>query len=242
MARYFFLAFLFVTSVPGNAQPDLNVWNELLVEAVSDGVVDYGQWRKNPQFEQLVAQIATANTENMSHKEKLVFYINAYNILAARGILDNSSPSSVLGRYVYFKRDKYHVAGTKMNLHDLEHALIRPLKEPRIHFAIVCASQSCPKLRSEAYTLEKLDEQLDLAAHGFINEPLRNYFDAQEGVAEISRIFEWFEEDFTNQSTSLQEYLANYTQDPDVTALLNQNKFKIKHMKYDWNLNGTLDN
>ena len=51
MARYFFLAFLFVTSVPGNAQPDLNVWNELLIEAVSDGVVDYGQWRKNPQFE-----------------------------------------------------------------------------------------------------------------------------------------------------------------------------------------------
>ncbi len=242
MPRYFLLAFLLITSLPGNAQPDLNVWNELLIEAVSDGVVDYGQWRKNPQFEELVAQIATANTKTMSHKEKLVFYINAYNILAARGILDNSSPSSVLSRYVYFKRDKYDVAGRKISLHDLEHALIRPLKEPRIHFAIVCASQSCPKLRNEAYTLEKLDEQLDLAAHGFINDPLRNYFDVKTGFAKLSKIFEWFEEDFTNQSTSLQEYLADYTQDPEATALLRQNKFKIKHMKYDWNLNGTLDN
>ena len=81
MARYFFLAFLFVTSVPGNAQPDLNVWNELLVEAVSEGVVDYAQWRKNPQFYRLAAQIAKVCVR-CGRSVKVVACIGDQNVIA----------------------------------------------------------------------------------------------------------------------------------------------------------------
>lgn len=221
------------------AELDLRAWNSLLGEAVTDGYVAYNRWQNNPRFDALVEQIGNTETAEMTRQQQLVFYINAYNILAARGILDGSSPGSLLGRYVYFKRDKYLVAGERISLHALEHELIRPLQEPRIHFAIVCASQSCPILQSEAYTLERLDQQLETAVMDFINDPQRNQFNVASGRAELSSIFKWFEEDFVEAAGSLQAYLAPLVENEQVADLLEQRGFKISYRKYDWSLNGT---
>ena len=223
---------------PATAELDIKIWNALLAQAVTDGDVDYTQWENNPSFDALVEQIGTTDTGEVNRQQKLVFFINAYNILAARGILDGSSPDSLLGRYVYFKRDKYLVAGERITLHALEHELIRPLKEPRIHFAIVCASQSCPILQSEAYTLKQLDQQLEAAAKNFINDPERNQLDASSRRAELSSIFKWFEEDFVEAAGSLQAYLAPLVDNEKVADLLEQEAFKISYLKYDWSLNG----
>ena len=223
---------------PAAAELDIKTWNALLAKAVTDGDVDYTQWENNPSFDALVEQIGATDTGEMNRQQKLVFFINAYNILAARGILDSSSPDSLLGRYVYFKRDKYLVAGERITLHALEHELIRPLKEPRIHFAIVCASQSCPILQSEAYTLKQLDQQLEAAAKNFINDPERNQLDASSRRAELSSIFKWFEEDFVEAAGSLQAYLAPLVDNEKVADLLEQEAFKISYLKYDWSLNG----
>ena len=224
---------------PAAADLDLKTWNALLAQAVTEGDVDYSQWENNPRFDALVEQIGTTDTVQMNRQQKLVFLINAYNILAARGILDGSSPDSLLGRYVYFKRDKYLVSGKRITLHALEHELIRPLKEPRIHFAIVCASQSCPILQSEAYTLRQLDQQLDAAAMGFINDRKRNQFDASSRRAELSSIFKWFEEDFVEAAGSLQAYLGPMVDNKAVADLLEQEAFKVSYRPYDWSLNGT---
>ncbi|MEM9254324.1 MAG: DUF547 domain-containing protein [Pseudomonadota bacterium] len=223
-----------------HAQIDLDSWNKLLGEAVSNGYVDYNQWRENPEFDALVTQIARTDVASLGKEQQLVFYINAYNILAARGILDGSSPSSLLGRYVYFKRDKYQIAGQKISLYDLEHQRILPLGEPRIHFAIVCASASCPILRDEAYRLDTLNEQLDDAARGFINDVERNRFDVNDKKAGLSKIFQWFTEDFEVDGGTLQEYIANYVQDPEVASTLRGNEFKVKYLPYNWGLNGSL--
>jgi len=231
---------MLVVPFPAAADLDLETWNALLASAVSDGEVDYTQWQHNPGFDALVEQIGTTDTSQMNRQQKLVFFINAYNILAARGILDGSSPDSLLGRYLYFKRDKYLVAGKIFTLHALEHELIRPLKEPRIHFAIVCASQSCPILQREAYTLKRLDQQLDAAAKNFINDQERNRFDATTRRAELSSIFKWFEEDFVEAAGSLQAYLAPMVDNENVSELLEQEAFKISYLKYDWSLNGHL--
>jgi len=224
---------------PAAAELDLKSWNALLARAVTDGDVDYTQWEQNLSFDALVEQIGTTDTGEMNRQQKLVFFINAYNILAARGILDGSSPGGLLGRHVYFKRDKYLVAGERITLHALEHELIRPLKEPRIHFAIVCASQSCPILQREAYTLKQLDQQLEAAARNFINDRERNHFNATSRRAELSSIFKWFEEDFAEAAGSLQAYLAPMIDDENVARLLEQKAFKISYLKYDWSLNGT---
>ena len=224
---------------PAAAELDIKTWNALLAKAVTDGNVDYTQWEQNLSFDALVEQIGTTETGEMNRQQKLVFFINAYNILAARGILDGSSLGSLLGRYVYFKRDKYLVAGERITLHALEHELIRPLKEPRIHFAIVCASQSCPILQREAYTLKHLDQQLEAAAMDFINDQERNQFNATSGRAELSSIFKWFEEDFVEAAGSLQAYLAPMIDNEKVADLLEQEAFRISYRKYDWSLNGT---
>lgn len=220
------------------ADLDLESWDRLLGEAVGEGYVDYTLWQDNPDFNALVEQIASVETGQMSHLQQLAFYINTYNILAAEGILNGGSPDSLLGRYGFFKRDKYQVAGEPINLYDLEHERIRPLEEPRVHFAIVCASQSCPILRNEAYFPARLDEQLEDAARSFINDPQRNKFDLHNSVAHVSKIFDWFEEDFEVDGLSLQQYLARYVAEPAVAASLDQNQFRIKYLRYDWHLNG----
>lgn len=238
MTRALFFTLLLCATLPAQAALDLVTWGALLGHAVSEGQVDYRQWRDNSSFDALVEQIATTDISGMSREEALVFYINAYNILAARGILDGSSPSSLWGRYTYFKRDKYTVAGRVINLHELEHQLIRPLGESRIHFAIVCASQSCPVLRDEAYTRARLDQQLDDAARLFINDPRRNRFEIDSKKAEISSIFDWFEEDFDADVGSVQGYLAKYIEDQAIARLLSRKQFTVNFLDYDWSLNG----
>lgn len=234
------LLMLLLAPIPALAQVDAAAWNSLLESAVSNGQVDYVQWRDNPRFDALINQIALTDTSTMDRQQKLALYINAYNILAARGILDGRSPDGVLGRYLYFKRDTYTVAGSRISLHQLEHDWIRPLKEPRIHFAIVCASQSCPILQGEAYTAKRLDEQLEAAARGFINDPARNRFDPVTGRAELSSIFEWFGEDFEEASGSVQAFLAPLIDNPEVSALLDRGEFRVSYLQYDWSLNGEL--
>ena len=238
MIRALFFTLLLCATLPAQAALDLVTWGALLGRAVSDGQVDYRQWRDNSSFDALVEQVATTDISGMSREETLVFYINAYNILAARGILDGSAPSSLWGRYTYFKRDKYTVAGGVINLHELEHQLIRPLGESRIHFAIVCASQSCPVLRDEAYTLARLDQQLDDAARIFINDPRRNRFEIDSKRAEISSIFDWFEEDFDADAGSVQGYLARYIEDQAIARLLSREQLTVNFLDYDWSLNG----
>ena len=238
-AQKILLMAMLLMPFPAAAELDIRAWDALLAMAVTDGEVDYAQWQNNRSFDVLVEQIGTADTGDMNRPQKLVFFVNAYNILAARGILDGSSPGSMLGRYVYFKRDKYLVAGERITLHALEHELIRPLKEPRIHFAIVCASQSCPILQREAYTLEQLDQQLDAAATNFINDRELNQFNTTSRRAELSSIFKWFEEDFVEAAGSLQAYLAPMIDDEQVADLLEQEAFEISYRKYDWSLNGT---
>ena len=227
MIRIFTLLLsLLLTSGGAFAQLDTAVWDQLLDSAVDNGQVDYSQWRGNPSFDAVVEQVALTDTGAMNRQQILAFYINAYNILAARGILDGRSPDGILGRYLYFKRDTYTVAGQRISLHQLEHDWIRPLKEPRIHFAIVCASQSCPILQRVAYTADSLDEQLEAAARGFVNDTSRNRFNLASGRAELSKIFEWFEEDFKEESGSVQGYLAPIVKSAEISSLLTRDGFR----------------
>jgi hypothetical protein len=187
-------------------------FDELLRTYVVDGRVDYPGIAADPRL----AHYLKANVRALAdRKEQLALWINAYNALAIQGILDGRSPSTLFGRIDYFKLAKYRVGGQEIDFYNLEHKLLlRPLGEPRIRFAMVCASRSCPKLRSEAYTADRLEQQLDENARVFINDPTRNLFDKKRKVAYLSMIFEWFEEDFTAHSSSVLRYIADYVIDP----------------------------
>jgi hypothetical protein len=243
--RQAFMSFvLTMWAFNGVAQPrsgliDWSAWDDILRAHVAHGVVDYDAIGSEPAFAETVEAIGAASLDGEERTDQLVFLINAYNVLAVQGILNGRSPKSAFGKLKFFYRDKYRVAGDVISLNALENKLIRPLGEPRIHFAIVCASSSCPPLRSEAYTAVRLDEQLDDNTRRFLNDSSKNRFDVSKGEARLSKIFKWFAEDFGTTDAAVQRFIADYVDDETVAESLAAGHFKINHLAYDWSLNGT---
>jgi hypothetical protein len=218
---------------------DWSSWNDTLKAHASDGRLDYDGVAEAPGFTTTVEAVGGADLASAGPEEELAFLINSYNVLAVHGILEGRSPRTNLGKLRYFYRVKYLVAGEKLSLHALEKRHLRPLDEPRIHFAIVCASTSCPELRAEAYLPKVLDSQLDDAARTFINDVTKNRFDTDNEEAHLSKIFKWFAEDFEAAAGSVQSYLADYVEDEEAAAILREGRFKLRYLDYDWSLNGT---
>jgi len=223
--------------------PDLvshQAWDQIVQAHVRDGQVDYPAIQANGTFDGYVRELNRIDPTRLPRRQdRLAFWINAYNAFAVKGILDHYSPRTLWGRYRYFIGREYQVGGTTINLYDLEReVLIEQFQEPRMHFAIVCASTSCPKLQPWAYEPDQLDHQLDHVAREFINDPTRNRFDRKHRVALLSKIFEWFEEDFANAAGSVVAYIARYVDDPNLAKELTQSNYRIEYLEYDWSLNG----
>jgi hypothetical protein len=219
-------------------QVNLAAWDRLLADHVQDGYVDYPALCADRKLHSYLEQISRADLEGASRSQHLAFLINAYNAVAIGSVLEGDDPSSLLGRYRFFRRERHLVAGEAITLWDLEHERMRPLGEPRIHFARVCASSSCPRLGSEAIWPETLDAQLEDRARRFVNDPERNRFDTAKRVAHLSKIFDWYREDFEADGSSLADYLARYVADPAIAEDLLAERYKLRFTRYDWRLNG----
>ena len=234
------LGLVVTTSVVASTSGLHQRFDEVLATYVSNGSVNYAGIASDPRLNEYLNRLATTDPQQLSDpKERLAYWINAYNAFAIKGIIDGGSPSSFFGRIGYFKNRTYRAGGEDINLYDLERDVLIPMNEPRIHFAIVCASMSCPLLISEAYTAEKLDQQLETNAREFINDERKNRFDRQAKVAHLSKIFDWFDKDFEKHSGSVLRYVAQYVDDPELAAALERGDYRVKHLPYDWSLNGT---
>ena len=230
-----------IWSVSQAAVPGYGDFDAVLLRNVERGFVDYAGIAADPAFARFMVSLEETRPEEAADsRARSALLINAYNAFAIQGILDGYSPSSRLGRYSYFKRREYQLMGEPVTLHELESRQLMPLGDPRIHFAIVCASISCPRLASRAYVPDQLEKQLDVAAHSFINDSTRNRYDLQRRIAFVSRIFDWYRDDFAATSGSVQRYIATHVNDPAVAALLATDGFELRFVPYDWELNGTL--
>jgi hypothetical protein len=214
--------------------------DEILRAHVKDGRVNYPAIAEDDRFQFFIWQLDRFNPNTLpTRQHSLAFWMNAYNAFAIKGILDGYSPQSLWGRYRYFIARDYYVGGRPLNLYNLEQDLLIPdFRDPRIHFAIVCASRSCPKLASQVYAPERLDQQLDERARAFINDPTKNRIDRMHKVAYLSKIFEWFQNDFARHSGSLLKYVAQYVADPNLARELTAEHYRIEFVDYDWTLNG----
>jgi hypothetical protein len=214
---------------------------QVLAAHVKDGWVDYGAIAHDQRFSDYLRQLDRVNPNRLpTPEERLAFWINAYNAFAIKGILDGYSPLTLFGRYRYFIGQAYRVGGVTINLYDLEHKLLIPeFREPRLHFAIVCASISCPKLQSHVYTGSQLEAQLEESAKAFMNDPTKNRFDRERKIASLSMIFKWFEEDFVAHSGSLMNYVKQYLVEPGLARELDTTPYAVQFIEYDWRLNGT---
>ena len=207
---------------------------------VHDGEVDYPAIKKDPGFIKYLDQLNRVDPNQLTHDDRLAFWINAYNAFAIQGILDGLTPATYVGWYRYFKGREYGVGGRRLTLSDVEHEIIRKqFHDPRVHFAIVCASVSCPKLQNWTYEGARLNQQLDQVAREFINDPTKNRISRMTKTLHLSKIFDWFTEDFIAQTGSLQKYLAPYVADAELAKDLTVTPYHIEYLDYDWSLNGT---
>ena len=211
--------------------PSHNTWDELLQKYVDNaGNVDYKSFRngaaKLNAYLEALAQNSPATA--WSKNEKLAYYINLYNAATVKLILDNYPTNSIKDIKKPWGKDIVKVGNDLVSLGYIEHKVLRKMDEPRIHFAINCASYSCPKLINEAFTASAMERQLEAATRGFINDPTRNQFNTNE--AKLSEIFKWYKGDFTDNGTLL-EYINGYLSTPLAAAT------KIKYLPYDWSLN-----
>ena len=214
---------------------------QVLAAHVKDGWVDYGAIAHDQRFSDYLRQLDRVDPNRLpTREERLAFWINAYNAFAIKGILDGYSPLTLFGRYRYFIGQDHRVGGVTINLYDLERKLLIPeFREPRLHFAIVCASMSCPKLQSHVYTGNQLEAQMEESAKTFINDPTKNRYDRERKIASLSMIFKWFEEDFVAHSGSLMNYVKQYLIDPSLARELETTPYAVQFIEYDWRLNGT---
>lgn len=215
------------------------IWNELLQKNVDEkGNVNYKGFisEKAKLQKYLDALSKEAPKRDWSQNEKLAYWINAYNAFTVKLIIDNYPTKSIkdLGGAIYKINTPWDIKfitieGKSYDLNNIEHGILRKeFDEPRIHFAVNCASISCPVLRNEAYVAEKIEQQLHEQSFRFINDPIRNKINSK--TAELSKIFSWFKGDFTKKGT-LEVFINQYSK----TKITSQTK--VSFMEYNWNLN-----
>lgn len=235
----FFIGFLAIEIYSQSPPPSHERYSKLLKAHVSaNGKVDYkGFIRDSADFNQYLKSLSkNAPGKNWTRNEIKAFWINAYNAFTIKLIIDNYPVKSIkdLGGWIYKVNTPWDIkfitiGGEKLDLNNIEHAkLRRDFDDPRIHFAVVCASKSCPKLLNEAYEASKLDQQLDQAGRDFLSDSFRNKIGSSK--VELSSIFKWYRGDFTKKG-SLLNFINNYA-----PVKINSNA-PISYLEYDWNLN-----
>jgi len=220
----------------------------------NESLVRYAKWLQNGDDLSLLDSVVKAIAENddssFTVDQKKAFYINAYNVLTVDLILDHfdetlgtsSSPFpqvrsiqniSNLGPEVW-NHFYWTVSGKRMNLNDIEHKILRPFGDARIHFAIVCASKGCPPLQAEVFTSDTINSDLDKLSKRFVNSGKDTIFDKEHKRINTSQILNWFEDDFKNHFGSLMKFFRQYVEVLNPEEL---SDYSIHFIDYDWVLN-----
>ncbi|TXE06186.1 DUF547 domain-containing protein [Seonamhaeicola algicola] len=210
------------------------LWNELLQKHVStNGNVDYIGFKEDQEdfygyLYSLNLMYKHESFKTLTKEEKLAFWINAYNALTVDLILRNYPTTSIRNIKDPWKQRLWKFGNKWYNLDEIEHAILRKMDEPRIHFAINCASISCPKLQNKAFTSKNLETQLTNATKAFLLDTSKNII--SKNAIQISKIFQWFSKDFKTNG-SLIDFLNTYS-----TVQISANA-KKSFLDYNWNLN-----
>ena len=222
------------------------------------GMVNYKKLKDNPaKLNSFVAALAELNPDsygNWTEKEKIAFWLNAYNAFTLKAIIDNYPIKPNFFKSMHYPKNSirqisgvwgkitFKVMGKKYTLKHIEHKILRKkFKEPRIHIAMVCAAMGCPSLRNEPYTGKKLSEQLDDQSRKFLANPTKFRFDPKKRMLHISSIFKWFGEDFVKakagKDAAILEFVSSYLDKDNAYFDPSKKAISIKYLDYDWSLN-----
>ena len=199
---------------------------------VKDGTVDYKAIKENPNDLNALVEMAKGITVSKDDAEEYqAFWINGYNILVIKGIVENYPLKSPLDVKGFFDKKKCNIGGEDITLNDIENELLRKNfpNEPRFHFVLVCGGLGCPPIINEAYKPDMLDAQLQKQTKRALNDP--EFIRVNKNKAKISQIFEWYTGDFTQNGRTLVDFINVYR-----TEKLPENT-KTSYYPYDWTLN-----
>ena len=212
-------------------------YGELLAKYATPKGVRYAEWKANAGDVQALGAVTEGIAKDQlpgERDEKLAFYLNAYNAWVLKGVLDTypiKSIRDVAPLFGFFTRSAITVAGQKMSLNKLEKETIIPtFHEPRVHFALNCASRSCPPLRAEPYAAGKLGAQLDEQAAGYVNSNPLGVRPEGDGKVAVSQIFDWYAKDFAPAGGAV-AFINKYRREKLADDV------KVTFQTYDWSLN-----
>ena len=224
-------------------------WDEVLKKNVliegAQSTVDYRSLKQKPaqldSYLKELESVSQGDFKNFKQENQIAFLTNAYNALTIKLVLDHYPVSSIKKIGGLFsspwKKRFFKLLGEEHSLDDIEHEMLRKqYSEPRIHFALVCASKGCPSLQNEAFVGKRLDAQLQNAARAFLGDTSRNRYDPPSKTLYVSSIFKWYGEDFVKKFGSLEAYLLPFFT-KDSANRPNSGEVSIQYLDYDWSLN-----
>lgn len=263
MTRLFaVLTVLVALGRPAAAQtlPDHALFDSVLTRYLHDGLVDYaalaaGRVVLDRYLEQL-GRTSPSALDLASRDARLAFWINAYNACVLRLVIDHypierrGGLAGLANRVVgvpansirqipgTWDRAFCYIAQRDRSLDGIEHGIIRPMGDPRIHFAVNCAARSCPVLGAEAYRAYRVNDQLDDAVRRFVASPLHFRLDAGEPpLLHVNKVLDWYKEDF-GDTADVVAFLRRYVPTAEA-ALLDPDHIRVEFLEYDWTLNDT---
>lgn len=211
----------------------------VLESTVKDGYVDYPAIARNVRFYKYIEAIAEFDTSTLaSDAERMAFWINAYNALAIKTVIDGVTPVTMTGRLKFFRTIDHRVGGEDLDLNSIVADKLAPLGEPRVYFALVPAAFSAPKLRSEAYRADELERQLNENLRDFVNDKRKNRYSAVTLTAKLSTVFEEHAAEFGADQAAVLAFIADAIADEAVATVLARGTYGIEYMEYDWSING----
>lgn len=220
-------------------------WVTVLKTFTEDGWVDYAALKSSraglDSYLRKIEEVSKEDYSAWSKDEKIAFWINAYNAFTVATVIDHTPKKSIKQIPNVWGDKRFEVFGKKWSLNQIEHEILRKeFKEPRIHFALVCASIGCPALKGSPYTGKDLNSQLDSQVREFLADESKAKFDEKTGAMQLSPIFKWYGDDFKELGGVLgfislkgKHYLPR-----EIEGKITQ-KTKISWLGYNWNLNKT---
>lgn len=240
IALFLFTSLLATATAPQNV--DHSIYDRLLKKHVNEkGMVNYKGFKKDEKELNTYLDLLSKNppSDKWSRNDQLAYWINAYNAYTIRLILDHYPVQSIkdIGSKIKipfvttpWAKKFIKIGDETISLDNIEHGTIRKkFNDPRIHFALVCAAVSCPKLRNEAFVGSKLDAQLNDQGVDFLNDPTKNAITPKQ--ASLSKILDWYGNDFEKNGNTLESWINKFAK-----VKMNYDT-KVSYMDYNWALN-----
>lgn len=249
------LAFTLLLGVPATQEPRTpsrkppatprsssahSTFDSILKATVKDGLIDYTRIRKEflRQLETYLESLAKVDVPKLPRPEQFATYINLYNATMIRAVLErtdgNADWTPEAADFAVFKEPVVHLITGHVTLNDLENKILRAgFKDMRVHVALVCGARSCPPLLSRAYEADDLESILDSNLRAFLHDTTRNQVDAENKTVRLSKLFEWYAEDFGGEA-GVRKLLASH-----LGAAVGT--YRIEYLDYSWNLNAQAD-